>query len=93
MATSPPKAKAGSGPDYKRGATAKGRDMTAMSGLMQKQKPGSSDVYNSAEATTTALTTGAINNIPTNGVMLYARLYSMINGAWQYTDYTYTEAP
>ena len=39
MATSPPKAKAGSGPDYKRGATAKGRDMAAMAGLMQKQKP------------------------------------------------------
>ena len=53
--------------------------------------PGSSNVYNSAEATTTALTTGLVSNIPTNGVTLYARLYSLINGAWQYNDYTYTE--
>ena len=53
--------------------------------------PGSSNVYNSAEATTTALTSGLVSNIPTNGATLYARLYSMINGAWQYNDYTYTE--
>jgi len=55
--------------------------------------PGSSDVYNSADAATTSLTTGLVSGIPTNGVTLYARLYSKINGAWQYIDYTYTEAP
>ena len=53
--------------------------------------PGSRDLYNSAEATTTALTSGLVTGIPTNGATLYARLYSWINGAWQYTDYTYTE--
>jgi hypothetical protein len=28
--------------------------------------------------------------VPTNGVPLFARLYSQISGVWQYTDYTYT---
>jgi hypothetical protein len=31
-----------------------------------------------------------VTNLPTNGETLYARLYSLINGAWQYHDYTYT---
>ena len=53
--------------------------------------PGSTNVYNSAEATTTALISGEVSNIPTNAAKLYARLYSLIKGAWQYTDYTYTE--
>ena len=52
--------------------------------------PGSTNLYNSAEAGTTALTSGLISNIPTTGATLYARLYSLINGAWQYKDYTYT---
>ena len=47
---------------------------------------GSTDLYNSAEASTTALTTGTISNIPTYGATLYARLYSLINGTWQYND-------
>ena len=55
--------------------------------------PGSSDVYNAAEATTTALTTGVVSNIPTNGATLYARIYSYISGVWQHNDYTYKEAP
>jgi hypothetical protein len=41
--------------------------------------------------TTTALSSGQVNNIPITGGTLYVRLYSMIAGAWQYTDYTYTE--
>ncbi len=53
--------------------------------------PGSTNLYNSAEASTTALTSGLISNIPTTGGTLYARLYSKINGAWQYYDYTYKE--
>jgi len=32
-----------------------------------------------------------ITGIPTTGGTLYVRLYSFINKAWQYTDYTYTE--
>jgi hypothetical protein len=53
--------------------------------------PGSSDVYNSAGAATTALSTGAVT-VPTNGGTLFARLYSMIDGAWQHSDYTYIES-
>jgi len=52
---------------------------------------GSSNVYNAAGTSTTALTTGVVSGIPTTGATLYARLYSYINGAWQYNDYTYTE--
>jgi len=38
----------------------------------------------------TALTATA-PALPANGVKVYARLYSKINGAWQYIDYVYTE--
>jgi sugar lactone lactonase YvrE len=54
--------------------------------------PGSKDVYNPTGSVTSALTTGLVSNIPANGQTLYARLYSWINGAWQYTDYTYKES-
>jgi len=30
------------------------------------------------------------SNLPTSGVPIYARLWSLINGGWQYLDYTYT---
>jgi hypothetical protein len=33
----------------------------------------------------------SVSGIPTTGGTLYVRLYSMIAGAWQYNDYTYTE--
>jgi len=35
--------------------------------------------------------TQTITGIPTTGATLNVRLYSFINGAWQYNDYTYTE--
>ena len=38
----------------------------------------------------TALT-ATVASLPGNGAELYARLYSKINGAWQYNDYVYTE--
>jgi len=38
----------------------------------------------------TALTATA-PSLPANGVKVYARLYSKINGTWQYNDYQYTE--
>jgi len=38
----------------------------------------------------TALTATALT-LPANGVKVYARLYSKINGAWQFNDYVYTE--
>ena len=31
-----------------------------------------------------------VTGIPINGTTLYARIYSLISGAWQYNDYTYT---
>jgi hypothetical protein len=34
----------------------------------------------------------SVSGIPTTGATLYVRLYSLINGAWQHNDYTYTEA-
>jgi len=37
----------------------------------------------------TNATTETVSGLPTNGETLYVRLYSKINGAWQYIDYTY----
>ena len=48
---------------------------------------GSSNVYNSGNVT---VTTETVNGLPSNGQPLYVRLYSLINGAWQSADYTYT---
>jgi hypothetical protein len=50
---------------------------------------GSSNLYTSGGTTAT---TETVSGLPTNGVTVYARLYSLINGSWQFTDYTYTEA-
>jgi sugar lactone lactonase YvrE len=50
--------------------------------------PGESDLYLYKGA---ALTTAA-PTLPTNGVEVYARLYSYINGVWQHNDYVYTES-
>jgi hypothetical protein len=36
--------------------------------------------------------TFAVSGIPTTGGTLYVRLLSLIDGAWQHNDYTYTEA-
>jgi hypothetical protein len=47
---------------------------------------GSSNLYNSGNVTAT---TETVSDLPSNGQTFYARLYSLINGAWQYTDYTY----
>ena len=49
---------------------------------------GSSNIF---AGTVTGQSQGVMG-IPTSGSTLYVRLYSLINGAWQYTDYTYTEA-
>ncbi len=50
---------------------------------------GSSNIYNSHGTTVNQLT---VTGIPTNGETLYVRLYSLISGAFQYNDYTYTVA-
>jgi hypothetical protein len=47
---------------------------------------GSSNLYNSGSVT---VTTETVSNLPDNGKKLYVRLYYLINGAWEYTDYTY----
>jgi hypothetical protein len=49
---------------------------------------GDSDLY-SYKGTATTATASAL---PANAVEVYARLYSLINGAWQYNDYVYTES-
>jgi hypothetical protein len=49
---------------------------------------GSSNIDNTGSLHTTSTT---ITGIPTTGATLNVRLYSYINGAWQYNDYTYTE--
>ncbi len=33
-----------------------------------------------------------MSGLPTNGATVFARLYQLIDGKWQSTDYTYTEA-
>jgi len=48
---------------------------------------GSQNLFNSGGKVATS---AAVTGLPTNGVTVYARLFSKIAGAWQYTDYTYT---
>jgi hypothetical protein len=49
---------------------------------------GDTDVYTyKGTATTTTAT-----SLPANGVEVFARLYSKINGTWLYNDYVYTES-
>jgi hypothetical protein len=49
--------------------------------------PGGSDLFSYKGAGTSA----NVPSLPANGVTVYARLYSKINGSWQYNDYSYTE--
>ncbi len=49
--------------------------------------PGTSDLYNSHETTTTSATV----SIPSNGVTIFATLKQLISGTWQQTAYTFTE--
>jgi len=51
--------------------------------------PGLSNIYNSGSFTATSVTA---SGLPTNGVNLYATLYSKINGLWVPASYVYTEA-
>ena len=50
---------------------------------------GSSNVYSSGSITATSVT---VNTVPTNGVYLYATLYSYINKAWKPASYIYSES-
>jgi hypothetical protein len=51
--------------------------------------PGADELYYSGHVTTT--TTGQVS-IPANGATIYARIFSYINGAYQFRDYTYRES-
>jgi Chitobiase/beta-hexosaminidase C-terminal domain len=48
---------------------------------------GSYDLYYSGSVTVDSAT---VNNLPTNGATIYARLTTNFNGIWVHTDYTYT---
>jgi sugar lactone lactonase YvrE len=51
--------------------------------------PGSSSLYTSGWVTSTSVT---VPSLPDQGVTIYARLYSDVDGKIEYNDYTYTEA-
>jgi hypothetical protein len=51
--------------------------------------PRSANLYNSGTLSGTSLT---VNGLPTNGVTIYATLFSEINGAWVAVSYTFTES-
>jgi hypothetical protein len=48
---------------------------------------GGSNLYAADQGTNHSAT---INNLPTNGSTLYVRLWTLLNGTWAFTDYTYT---
>jgi hypothetical protein len=48
---------------------------------------GTANLYNSGSTTATS---ESVTGLPTNGVNVYARLWSYIYGVWQSIDYTYT---
>jgi hypothetical protein len=48
---------------------------------------GATNLYYSGATTNTSVT---VNNLPTNGETIYARLFTQLNGTWVHTDYTYT---
>ena len=51
--------------------------------------PDSANVYDSGVLTTDSVN---VTGLPENGATLYARLNWYMSGAWQHTDYTYTES-
>src|SRR5207253_5084958 len=49
--------------------------------------PGGRELVNADEGSTLSAT---VSNLPIDGSTVYVRLYSKINGAWVFNDYTYT---
>jgi hypothetical protein len=47
---------------------------------------GSKNLYDSGQLTATSVT---VNNLPTSGLTIYARLYTRYNGTFVYKDYPY----
>ena len=58
--------------------------------LMVGTTPGGQEIYGGSQGGTALSRT--VSGIPTTGVTIYVRLMSMIGGAWQSRDYTYTAA-
>ncbi len=50
-------------------------------------QPGGNDIYSGTPVYTTSLT---VNNLPNDGRTVYVRLWSYVDGGYQYNDYTYT---
>ena len=51
--------------------------------------PGGAELLHQSQGTSLS---GTVGGLPTTGQPLYVRLWSMIAGVWQFTDYTYTAA-
>ena len=66
-----------------------GSGVTLYQLLVGTHGAGTYDVFGSSYITSTSL---IVNGIPTGGGTLYVRLRSYINGAWQFSDYTFTES-
>jgi hypothetical protein len=68
---------------------------TAGSGVSQYwlyvgSTPGGRDLYDASQGTNQSAT---LCCFPTGGSTIYVRLWSLIAGAWQYNDYTYSAPP
>lgn len=50
---------------------------------------GNNNIYGGGQGTSTSVT---LSNLPVNGQVLYVRLWSYIDGAWQYSDASYRAA-
>jgi hypothetical protein len=50
---------------------------------------GTSNLFGASMGTSASVT---LSNLPKNGIALYVRLFTHINGSWQYLDYRYTAA-
>lgn len=57
--------------------------------LFVGNSPGAADLYAAGQGLATS---GTVSGLPTDGRTLYVRLWSYINGTWQYRDYAYTAA-
>ena len=52
--------------------------------------PGGNNLFSRQVGTALSATVGGL---PINGRTVYVRLWSQINGAWQFNDYTYRSGP
>jgi uncharacterized protein GlcG (DUF336 family) len=59
---------------------------TAYSLILSSSPRGGGDIYNSGQVHVLSVT---VNNIPTDGRIVYVLLGSLVNNSWSYTTYTY----